>query len=77
MIKIKVILAAFMAVFTVTSASAARDEMVAYLFTYFNSNAPEDEQKLNDAVIKKMSEDFADNLARATRNKNIEKIVDE
>ena len=44
MIKIKVILAAFMAVFTVTSASAARDEMVAYLFTYFNSNAPEDEQ---------------------------------
>ena len=44
MIKIKFILAAFMAVFTVTSASAARDEMVAYLFTYFNSNAPEDEQ---------------------------------
>ena len=44
MFKIKFILAAFMAVFTVTSASAARDEMVAYLFTYFNSNAPEDEQ---------------------------------
>ena len=44
MIKIKFILAALMAVVTVTSASAARDEMVAYLFTYFNSNAPEDEQ---------------------------------
>ena len=26
------------------AADEAKDEMVAYLFTYFNSNAPEDEQ---------------------------------
>ena len=36
-----------------------------------------DEEKLNEAVIKKMSEDFADNLAREMRNKDVEKIVDE
>jgi hypothetical protein len=30
-----------------------------------------------EAIIRKLSEDFADNLAREMRNKDIEKIVDE
>lgn len=38
------ILIAFFTCVFVSTVSAARYDMVAYLFTYFNSNAPQDEQ---------------------------------
>ena len=44
MIKKGLLLITFFTIVFTVSASAARNEMVAYLFTYFNSNAPEDEQ---------------------------------